>query len=245
MIRYLYILKSDGDPIYGRSFEEDSIVDLNALPLFVKNTVTLFHSRASTSSERVYTLMHNDSIWSYVFFNNFVLISLSNNDADLIDLKSIMLSIGRSLSIRFGEIISTWSGSMSEIFDVDMMIEQFLAVNLDPLTKKLRKKIEQLVTKALEKPEIAYAGIFDSKGKMIEGNLPEMHLFRIEIEISQGSIKPVMDIVPTSVSSGDHRLQMLQVNTLTVVAASHESESSLPAVGVVGEIAHALNDLMQ
>jgi len=189
--------------------------------------------------------MHNDSIWSYVFFTNFALISLSDNNADLADLKSVMLSIGRNLSMRFGEIISTWSGSMSEIFDIDLMIEQFLAVNLDPLTKKLHKKIEQLITKALEKPEIAYAGIFDSKGRMIEGNLPEMHLFRIEVEISQGSIKPIMDIVPTSVNSGDHRLQMLQVNTLTVVAASHESESTLRAVAVVGEIAHTLNDLMQ
>ena len=37
---------------------------------------------------------------------------------------------------------------------------------------------------------------------------------------------------------------MLQVNTLTVVAASHETESTLRAVAVVGEIAHALNDVM-
>ena len=244
MIRYLYILKSDGDPIYGRSFEDNSIVDLRAIPSFVKNTVILFHSQSSTSSERVYTLMHNDSIWSYVFFSNFALISLSDNDADLVDLKSIMLSIGRNLAMKFGDLISTWSGSMSEIFDVDMLIEQFLAMNLDPLTKKIRKKIDKLITKALQKPEIAYVGVFDSKGKMIEGNLPETHLFRIEVEISQGSIKPVMDIVPTSVNSGDHKLQMLQVNTLTVVAATQETESALRAVAVVGEIAHALDDLM-
>ena len=151
MIRYLYILKSDGDPIYGRSFEDDSIVNLHTLPAIVRNTVILFHSRSSTSSERVYTLMQDDSIWSYVFFSDFVLVSLSDSDADLVDLKSVVLSIGRSLAIKFGDIISSWSGSMSEIFDIDMMIEQFLAVNLDPMTKKLRKKIEQLITKALVK----------------------------------------------------------------------------------------------
>jgi hypothetical protein len=153
-----------------------------------------------------------------------------------------MLSIGRSLALKYGEMIVSWSGSMSEIVDIDELIDQYLAVSLAPLTKKQKKKIERLVHKALLKPKIAFAGIFDSNGKIIEGNIPESHLFRIEVEISQGSISPVMDIVPTSVTSGDYKLQMLRVNSLTVVTASHENESTMPAIAVAGEIANSLYD---
>jgi hypothetical protein len=244
MIRNLYIVKSDGEPLYGRSFEENSIVDLKSLPPFVRNSVTLFHSQSSISSERVYTLEHEGSIWAYVFFHSFVFVSLSNKDGKLVDLKNVMLSIGRRLAMRFGAIISSWSGNMSEIVDIDEMIDQYLAVNFGPPSKKLMKTIEGVLHKALLKPEIAFAGIFDSNGKIIEGNIPETHLFRIEVEISHGSISPIIDIVPTSVSSGDYKLQMLRVNSFTVVAASHENESTMPAVALVGEIAHTLYDFV-
>jgi hypothetical protein len=244
MLRQLYLIKSDGDPLYGRSFEEDNAVDLKSIPLFVRNSVTLFHSRSSTSSERVYTLEHEDSIWSYVFFHSFALVTVSNKEDSLMDLKNVVQSLGRSLAQRFGEMISSWSGSMSEIVDIDTLIDQYISVNLGPPSKKILKKIEKLVNKALMKPEIAFAGVFDASGKMIEGNLPPTHLFRIEVEISQGIIKPVMDIVPTSVNSGDYKLQMLRVNSLTAVVASHENESTLRAVAVVGEIAHTLYELM-
>jgi hypothetical protein len=243
MIRNLYIVKSDGDPLYSRSFEEDNAADMNALPLFVRNSVTLFHSRSSTSSERVYTLEHEDSVWAYVFFDSFVVVSLSSKDIKMNDLKNVMLSIGRHLALKFGDMITSWSGSMSEIIDIDELIDQYLSVNLGPPSKKLQKKIERLIHKTLLKPEIAFAGIFDSNGKLIEGNIPETHLFRIEVEISHGSITPVMDIVPTSVNSGDYKLQMLRVNSLTVVAASQENESTMRAVAVVSEIANKLYDL--
>ncbi|TFH09293.1 MAG: hypothetical protein E4H14_04680 [Candidatus Thorarchaeota archaeon] len=244
MIRDMYIVKSDGEPLYGRCFEEDAIVNLKALPLFVRNSVALFHSRSSTSSERVYILEHEESIWSYVFFHNFVLVCLSNKDESLIDLKNVVLAMGRSISQRFGEMIVTWSGSMSEIVDIDDLIDQYIFFNFEPPTKNLLKKIEKQIHLALLKPEIAFAGVFDAKGKMIEGNLPLTHLFRIEVEISQGVIKPVMDIVPTSVNSGDYKLQMLRVNSLTVVVASQANESTLRAVAVVAEIAHTLYDFI-
>ena len=244
MLSHLYIIKSDGDPLYGRSFEEGSIVDLKSIPPFVRNSVSLFHSRSSTSSERVYTLAHEESIWSYVFFHSFALVTVSDKEENLTDLKNVVQSLGRSLALKFGVMIASWSGSMSEIVDIDELIDQYIAVNLEPPSKKLLKKIEKQIHKALLKPEIAFAGVFDASGKMIEGNLPLTHLFRIEVEISQGIIKPVMDIVPTSVNSGDYKLQMLRVNSLTAVVASHENESTLPAIAVVGEIAHNLYDLM-
>ena len=244
MIRNLYIVKSDGEPLYGRSLEEDRVVDMKALPHFVRNSVTLFHSRSSTSSERVYILEHDGSIWAYVFFHSFALVSLSDKDEPLADLKNMVLAMGQSIAHRFGEMITSWSGSMSEIVDIDELIDQYIAVNLEPPTAKLMKNIEKQVHKALLKPEIAFAGVFDASGQMIEGNLPDTHLFRIEVEISQGVIMPVMDIVPTSVNSGDYKLQMLRVNSLTVVVASQAIESTLRAVAVASEIAHTLYDLM-
>jgi len=244
MLRQLYIIKCDGDPLYGRSFEGGSVADMKSIPHFVRNSVTLFHSRSSTSSERVYTLTHEESIWSYVFFHSFALVTVSAKEENLTDLKNVVQSMGRSLAQRFGDLIASWSGSMSEIVDIDALIDQYIAVNLGPPSKKLLKKIEKLVNKALLKPEIAFAGVFDASGKMIEGNLPPTHLFRIEVEVSQGIIKPVLDIVPTAVNSGDYKLQMLRINSLTAVVASHENESTLKAIAVVGEIAHTLHNLM-
>jgi hypothetical protein len=244
MICNLYIVKSDGEPLYGRSFDKDAIVDLKAVPVFVRNSVILFHSRSSTSSERVYILEHEESVWSYVFFHSFVLVSQSDKDESLIDLKNVVHAMGRRIAQRFGEMIASWSGSMSEIVDIDDLIDSYIAVNLGPPSKALLKKIEKQINNALLKPEIAFAGVFDANGKMIEGNIPPTHLFRIEVEISQGVIKPVMDITPTSVISGDYKLQMLGVNSLTVVVASQANESILQAVKVVAEIAHALYDLM-
>ena len=133
---------------------------------------------------------------------------------------------------------------MSEIVDIDDLIDQYISFNLGPPSKKLLKKIEKQIDKALLKPEIAFVGVFESSGKMIQGNIPDTHLFRIEVEISQGSINPVMDIVPTSINSGDYKLQMLRVNSRTVVVASQATESTLRAVAVVGEIAHSLHKLM-
>ena len=244
MLSQLYIVKSDGDPLYGRSFKEGTIVDLKSVPLFVRNSVALFHSRSSTSTERVYTLEHEESIWSYVFFHSFALVAVSDNHENIADLKNVVQSMGRSIALRFGEMITSWSGSMSEIVDIDELIDQYIAVNLGPPSEKILKKIEKQINKALLKPEIAFAGVFDASGRMIEGNIPLTHLFRIEVEISQGSIKPVMDIVPTSVNSGDYKLQMLRVNSLTIVVASQANESSLRAIAVAGEIAHTLYDLM-
>jgi hypothetical protein len=244
MLSQLYIVKSDGEPLYGRSFQEGSIVDLNSVPLFVRNSVALFHSRSSISSERVYTLEHDESIWFYAFFRSFVLVAVSDKHENLVSLKNVIHSIGRSIAMKFGDIFVSWGGSLSEIIDINELIDLYITVNLEPPQGKILKKIEKQINKALSKPEIAFAGVFDASGKMIQGNLPATHLFRIEIEISQGTIKPVIDIVPTSVNSGDYKLQMLRVNSLTVVIASQVNESHLRAIAVAGEIAHTLYELM-
>jgi hypothetical protein len=244
MIRCLYIVTSDGDPLYGRSFDEDSCIDLKVLPTFVRNSVVLFHSRPSTSSERVYTLEHEESVWAYAFFHSFVLVAYSPQGQHIAPMKNMLLALGRSLLSQYGDTIRSWSGSMSEIVDLDSLVDDYTSVSLSTPSESLLDSIDELIDSAMEHQEISFVGVFDSSGKMLRGNVPEAHLFRLEVEISQGAIKTVMDIVPTCVSSGDHKVQMLQVNMLTIAVAANPSESTLHAVSLVGEIAHSLNELL-
>ena len=244
MIQYLYIIKSDGEPIYGKSLTDDANIDLQSLPHYVKNSVALFHSKSSTSSERVYTLQHDDTIWAYAFFHSFALVALMPTGENLVSLKYILLSIGRRVSHEYGSMIESWNHGISDLSSLEEIINQYTSIDLSPLSPDALIKIDELINNALERPEIAFVGIFDSRGKMVRGNVPELHLFRLEVEISQGMIKPIMDIAPTSIISGDNKVQMLRVNSLTIAAASLPSESSLNAISVVGEIAHTLNELL-
>jgi hypothetical protein len=236
------MVRNDGEPLYGRSIEDDVCIDANMLPSLVRNAVALMQSSSSTSSERVYTLEMDDCIWAYSFFHTFALVSLASKKQSITQLKNIMSSLGRAIADQYGELIDTWSGSMSEIVDVNTLIDNYVALDLNEPSSKILRAIDHLVNKTLKQPEIAIVGVFDSEGEMLRGNVPEVYLFRIQVEISQGVIKPVMDIAPSTISSGDHVLQMLQVNTLTVVVASQPGESNLHAVSAVSEIAHTLNE---
>ncbi len=243
-MRSLYIVTSDGDSLYSRSFEEGSDIETKKLPTFVRNSVVLFHSRSSTSSERVYTLEYEESLWAYAFFQSFVLVAHSSQGRHIAPMKNMMLALGRNLMSQYGDTIRSWSGSMSDIVDLDSLVDEYTSVSLADPGEALLSSIDKLVDSAMEHPEISFVGVFDSSGKMLRGNVPESHLFRLEVEISQGSIKPIMDIVPTSVSSGEHKVQMLRVNMLTVAVAAAPSESNLHAVSLVGELAYSLNELL-
>lgn len=244
MIRCIYMVKNDGDPLYGRSIEDDACIDLDSLPSLVRNLVAMMQSSSSTSSDRVYTLEMDDCVWAYSFFQSFALVSMASRDQSISQLKNIMLSLGCAIVHQYGEIIETWSGSMSDIVDVDTLIDNYVTLDLNRPSSKIMKLIERLVNKALKQPEIAFVGVFDSEGDLLRGNVPEVYLFRIQVEISQGVIKPVMDIAPSTISAGDHILQMLKVNSLTTVVASQPGESNLHAVSTVSEIAHTLNEKM-
>ena len=244
MIQCLYLIKSDGEPLFGKSLDEDSIIDLQSLPHYVTNSVALFHSRSSTSSERVYTLQHDNHIWAYAFFHSFALVALMPLGENLATLKYMLLSIGRRISQEYGSLIQSWDHGFSDIVALEDIIDRYTSIDLSPLSPDDLVKIDELIDSALVRPEIAFVGIFDSRGKMVRGNVPEIHLFRLEVEISQGVIKPVMDIAPTSISSGDNTIQMLRVNSLTAAVAALPTESTLNAVSVVGEIANSLNELL-
>jgi hypothetical protein len=243
-IRYLYIVTSDGDLLYGKSFEESLCIDTESLPTFVRNSVVLFHTSSSTSSERVYTMEHEESVWAYAFFQSIVLVVHSAPGLHMATMKNMMLALGRSLMNQYGDTIRSWSGSMSEISDLDSLIDEYAKVILTPPSEFLLNSIDELIHTAMERQEISFVGVFDSSGIMLRGNVPESHLFRLGVEISQGRIKPFMDIVPTSVSSGAHNVQMLRVNSLTIAVAADSSESILHAVSLVGELAYSINELL-
>jgi hypothetical protein len=243
-IHYLYIVTSDGDPLYCRSYDNSYRGESKTLPTFVRNSVVLFHSSSSTSSERVYTLEHDESLWAYAFFQSFALVAWSQNGEHINPMKNMLLALGRSLTNQYGDMIRSWSGSMSEIRDLDAIIDQYFALDLSSPGQSLLDSIDGLIDSVMERPEISFVGVFDSSGKMLRGNVPEVHLFRLEVEISQGSIKPVMDIVPTSMNSGDHTVQMFRVNSLTIAVSADPAESTLHAISVAAEFAHSLNELL-
>ncbi len=244
MIRCLYIVTGDGDPLYARSFEESSPVDLKTLPVFIKNSVVLFRSSPSTSSDRVYILEHEESVWAYAFFRSFTLVARTQYGQPVAPMKDMMIALGRTLMNHYGDMIRSWSGSTSEVINLDSIIDEYTSLNLTSPSEHLLNSIDRLIDSKMELHEISFVGVFDSRGKMLRGNVPECHLFRLEVDISQGTIKPVMDIVPTSVISGDHNVQLLRVKSLTVAVAADPSESTMHAVSVVGELAHSLNELL-
>jgi hypothetical protein len=245
MIRCVYMVNKVGDPLYGRSFEDGACIDLASLPSLVRNSVVLMQSSSSTSSERVYTLEMGDCVWSYSFFPSFALVSKVSVDQSQTHLRNLMQSLGRAIANDYGHLIDSWNGSMSDIADINALVDTYLSVSLDQPTTKTLTLIERLVNKALKQPEIAFAGVFDVEGNLLKGNVPEVYLFRIQVEISQGIITPVMDIAPSVVNSGDNVLQMLKVHSLTVVVASQPTESNLYAVSTVSEIANSLHEKMR
>jgi hypothetical protein len=239
------MVKEGGDPLYGRSFEDDVCIDLASLPSYVLNSVAMMQSSSSTSSDRVYTLEMDDCVWSYSFHPSFALVSMVSKEQSLTQLKNLMQSLGQAIAHEYGDLIDSWSGSMSDITDINALIDKYLSVSLELPSTKILNLIERLVDKALKQPEIAFVGVFDAEGNLLKGNVPEVYLFRIQVEISQGVISPVLDIAPSVVNSGDHVLQMLKAHSLTAVVASQPSESTLHAVSAVSEIAHSLYEKIQ
>jgi hypothetical protein len=243
-IHNLYIIAKDGDPLYCRSYDESYHGESLVLPTFIRNSVVLFHSSSSTSSDRVYTLDHDGNLWAYAFFQSFALVACSQNGEHISPMKNMLQALGRSLTNQYGDLIRSWSGSMSEISDLDTIIDQYFALDLSSPSNSLLDSIDGLIDSAMERPEISFVGVFDPSGKMLRGNVPEIHLFRLEVEISQGSIKPVMDIAPTSIRSGDHIVQMFRVQSLTVAVSADPAESPLHAISFASEFAHSLNELL-
>lgn len=245
MIFRVYIMKSpSGEPIYGRSYDESDPVGETSFPAHVRACATLFHSSSGTSRDRVYSLEHNGAIWSYVFFEEFAVIMFTTFDENQVALKQMMVSLGRAISNQFGDLISSWSGNIGEVEGIDSLVDRYIGMDLEVPPDEILEKAEAFLNKALENHEIAYVGLFDSKGHLLRGNVPESHIYGIETEIAAGIIRPVAGMVPISIDIMGHAVQMLKVKQLAVAVASYPDGARLVAVKTVSEIADALDQLL-
>ncbi|MFW9846855.1 MAG: hypothetical protein ACFFD6_08915 [Candidatus Thorarchaeota archaeon] len=245
MIFRVYIMKSpSGEPIYGRSYDDSDPVGETSFPAHVRACATLFHSSSGTSRDRVYSLEHNGAIWSYVFFEEFAVIMFTTFDENQIALKKMMMSLGRAISNQFGGLISSWSGNIGEFEGIDSLVDRYIGMDLEIPSDEVLEKVDALLNTALENHEIAYVGLFDSRGHLLKGNVPESHMYGLEAEIAIGMIRPVAEMVPTLIDIMGHPVQLLKVKQLSVAVASYPDGAKLAAVKTVSEIADALDALI-
>ena len=245
MIFRAYLVKSNGDIVYGKSYEPGCETEIPLIPVHVRACVTLFQSSNSTLLERPYTLDNNSERWAYMFFESFALVLLTSPDADLPRLNSLMLPLGKAIAMSYGAIIGSWTGNIGEFADLDPLFKRYIDVDMSQPSDKIMHKIEKLVDTALEDPDIAYVGIIDTSGKMLHGNIPESLLLEIRKEMQEDGIKPDLGVVPKRLQIREYALQLFRVNSLLVAVASSEDGSRMAAVKVAGDIAHSLSKVLE
>jgi hypothetical protein len=244
MILRAYLIKNNGEPIYGRTYEGAGSVIENSLPPHVRACATLFHTSEGITSDRVYTLEQSGVLWSYLFLESFAVILMSTAGENLVALKKMMISLGRAISHEYGTIIKSWTGNLGEIEGIDSLVDQHVGIDLDIPSDEILGIVKRIIDSTLEAKELAYAGVLDAHGEMLIGNVPESHLTSIQQEISTGIIQPGVDMVPSSIEVMGYSVQMLKVKSVTVAVAAQRDESHIAAVQAVSEIADALDNAM-
>ncbi len=245
MILQIHLIKPNGDPIYGRSYETSPPAKIHGVPAHVKACAILYHSSSGTSRERVYTLEQNDDLWAFLFFESMSVVFLMPAGTDFSAEKKMMQSLGKEIAASYGDFVNAWSGSIGDFEGIDTLADRFVLWDLGGPTKGEMTKIGKAVDKALEKFNVAYAGVVDATGEMLTGNIPENHLQSIVTEISNDSIAPSREMVPTSITVHEHVVHLLRVRSLVVVAASYPDAGRFPALKAVDDIAHKLAALVK
>ncbi len=244
MILRAYIMKNDGEQLLARSYEsEEGAEKADPMPAHVRSCVLLFHSRESTTLEQAYTLEQCDTIWTYVFYENFAVIILASEKESQLEISKRMLTIGRAIARTFGQVIEFWCGDMSDIEGIEELVDSIITMSLDAPKSITPEDIEILVTKTLETHQVAYAGIFDAQGEMLGGNVPESHISYIQEEIGRGLVSASVGLMPTEIKFRQHRIHILSVYSLTVAVGTYRADSRIKAVGATSEIAKSLDDL--
>jgi hypothetical protein len=240
MILEAYIIRGNGDTLYGISYQSESVNMPVKLPAHVRGCVTLFHSRESTNLEGQYTLEQQDNVWAYTFFESFAVVVLVTKDEDLGLLKQRMVSLGKSVAHSYGRIVGSWNGDLGAITDLKEVVDQYMKYDLESPSKEALPYIEQLVDSALQKPGLVYVGIFDASGDMILGNIPDAHMSYLQEAIENVGVRVSLDIVPVRLDILGYHVQLLRARSLTVAVAAHKDENQLNATQVASELAHAL-----
>ncbi|MFW9921102.1 MAG: hypothetical protein ACFFED_15985 [Candidatus Thorarchaeota archaeon] len=244
LIEGAFVIKSNGEMLYGVLYNDNGHVYDAPLPSHVRACVTLFTSRESTATGQPYILEQNDNQWVYVFFESFTILVLVSNDEDVTALSRKMVALGRHIAQNYGKIITIWHGSMSPIEGMDALVGNYINSDLLPSDAELVPTIEIMLDRALENSGLAYAGIIDASGRMLAGNIPKNHLANIWDELIHESVAPSTDIVPTTYDVLGYSVQVLRVQSLTVIGAPHKDGSKIGATTAVSEIAQSLSEVL-
>jgi hypothetical protein len=240
MITRAFIVASTGEVVYSKSYTNDEVSKSETLPDFIDTIITLYRNSESTRMEHSYFHEREDHIWAFVFFNQFVVVLETSKDEHKTSTTRRIISMGKAIASNFGELrdMKLKSDSFDEIAD------RYVKMDFTIITESLLAVMELLTYNALEKYNISYAGVFDAQGRQIKGNAPDNHARKIGSQISQGTLKSSVDIVPLTQLIDGHEVQLLKVHYLTVVAAPYRDSSRLPATRAVSEMADSLRDVI-
>jgi hypothetical protein len=184
-------------------------------------------------------------MWAFVFFDQFVVVLETTKDNSRTTIQRRIISMGRTIASIYGGLERTQIGDSNLIPDFDSIVDRYVELDFSGITDSLLAVIELLTYSVLERYNIAYAGVFDVQGRQIKGNVPENHVRKIRKQLSHGTLKPSVDMVPSTLQVDDYKIQLFKVQNFTVVAAPYKDSSRLSATRAVGEMAEALRDAIK
>ena len=124
VIMRAYVIRANGDTLFDANYEDDGYSgDDDRLPHYVRACVTVFHSRDSTAHGTPYSLEQGDLTWAYSFFESFAIVLLITSDEDMSGIRRRMMSLGTEIARSYGSVITTWSGSIGEIHEINEVLQ--------------------------------------------------------------------------------------------------------------------------
>jgi hypothetical protein len=244
MLDRAYVLKDNGDAIYGRSFIEGEEVGPESIPPHVRACAMLLHSSSSTSPDRSYTLGQDDALWVYAFFDRFAIVLKSKNPTAETTLKKMVLSIGRDIARNYGSTIASWSGDFGEVEGFDSLVRSYARMDFLMTNPHMEHTLQVTIDRILESYPVAYAGVLNVLGDMVRGNIPEEHLSHLRGEILNDTLHIDAEMVPTTLQVFDYDVQVLGVGAFTIAVAPYRGDGRIQAVQAAGDIAHTLESLL-
>jgi len=237
LILGVHILKGDGDILYNASYDNGRRIEHKSVPSFVRACVSLLHAGDSTQLGVPYILRQAGFVWAYAFFDSFVVVVSATEDEEKNSLGRIMLALGRNLARVFGDVISSWSGNMGEIYEMHDLVAKYVLTSYEHPIVEIGSELDKKLDQALETHQVAYIGIINQDGVMLSGNIPHDHLERIRENLTHQTMKLSSDLVPISIDVKGYTVQISRIGLYSVVAAGYENSSRITAVKAVDDVA--------
>ncbi len=240
-----YVLKDDGDQIYGRSFIEGENAGTESIPFHVCACAMLLHSSASTDRDRSYSLIQDGTLWVYAFFERFAVVLESRTHDDETTLKKMVLSIGRDIARHYGSTIASWSGDLGEVDGFESLMRNYASMDVLMTNPQIEAKLQDAIDRILECYEVAYVGVLNVLGEMIRGNIPKDHLSHIRTEILDETLHLEPEMIPTTLQVFGYDVQLMGTGAYTVAVAPYIGDGRIEAIQAVDEIVHTLSSLIR